>query len=497
MLSAILGGCGPQDELMHTGTDDPIADAAPVAVFRAAYVAVADRFIEPLPVAVIAERGFAGFADLDPDIRVVRSGDTLLLTHAGRRVGSLPAPAAGDPDGWAVATAALWRAAQARSPAVAAAGAEAVYGATLGAIAGSLDRYAAYASAASARRARERRDGQLGFGLTIEIDADGRARVGTVTPGGPADRAGVRQGGAITGINGTPIAELSVAEIAFRLEGGRGDRLRLAIGGAAGRPPRLFRLQRMPIVADTVREVLADGIAHYQIAHFNQGTVAALATRLQTAPRRASPPLAGVVLDLRGNTGGLLQAAVKVADLLLTPGPIATTRGRHPESRQAFTASGGDIALGLPVVVLVDGRTASAAEVLAAALQDRGRAVVVGGGTYGKGWVQTVVPLPNQGELTLTWAELMAPAGRSLTEGVRPALCTTAEAGAITEAGDAITEADGGPAGDGGGQLDAPCPRGSGGGADLAAARRLIADPALYATLLAPTAGHLAAARGR
>ena len=140
---------------------------------------------------------------------------------------------------------------------------------------------------------------------------------------------------------------------------------------------------------------------------------------------RNPQPLEGIVLDLRGNPGGLLDQAVDVADLFLDHGNIITTKGRHQDSYQRFDAHSGSIAAGLPMVVLVDGGSASAAEVVASALQDNGRAVVVGATSYGKGSVQTVTNLPNDGELFVTWAEIFTPTGSSLNRrGVIPNICS-------------------------------------------------------------------------
>src|SRR5262249_17465035 len=145
------------------------------------------------------------------------------------------------------------------------------------------------------------------------------------------------------------------------------------------------------------------------------------------AVRGRSPSgLRGIVLDLRGDAGGLLDQAVSLADIFIHGGPIAATTGRHPASRQLFQASGASPPAGMPLVVVVNGGTASASEIVAAALQDAGRAVVVGSSSYGKGTVQTVAPLPNGGELTLTWAVLLAPSGYPLNRhGVVPTLCTS------------------------------------------------------------------------
>jgi carboxyl-terminal processing protease len=144
-----------------------------------------------------------------------------------------------------------------------------------------------------------------------------------------------------------------------------------------------------------------------------------------------------LVLDLRGNRGGILTQAVAVADIFLDAGTgeIVSTAGRHPEANRRYSAGDNDAAQGRPIVVLVDGRTASAAEILAAALAEKGRAAVIGTGTQGKGLVQVLLPLPNGGELQLSWSRILLPSGWPLQgAGLLPALCTAGGAEAAAEA---------------------------------------------------------------
>ena len=144
--------------------------------------------------------------------------------------------------------------------------------------------------------------------------------------------------------------------------------------------------------------------------------------------------MAGIILDLRDDPGGLLDQAIDVSDLFLSEGRIVSTVGRHPESQQSYDARAGDIAAGIPIVLLVNSRSASSSEIVTAALQDNRRAVVVGSNTYGKGTVQTVFTLPNDGELILTWSRFHAPSGYALQDlGVLPNLCT-AKKGANAQA---------------------------------------------------------------
>ncbi len=245
----------------------------------------------------------------------------------------------------------------------------------------------------------------------------------------------------------------------------------------------------------TVTVTRESGIAVFHVSGFNQNTTQQLVEDLEAIKREMGPQLRGIVLDLRGDPGGLLDQAVSLADVFLAKGPIVATVGRNPASRQYFEASGDAIAPRIPIVVLVNGGSASASEIVAAALQDAGRAVVVGTASYGKGTVQTVLRLPNDGELTLTWAELVAPAGYSLNgHGVVPTVCTSDLGDDGQAIATALERAGGAAAGapvttvlrtslddTGWAELRHSCPPRAGDRSiDLAVAERLLADPVLY-----------------
>jgi len=168
-----------------------------------------------------------------------------------------------------------------------------------------------------------------------------------------------------------------------------------------------------------------------RVHSFNHRTTMRVAESLaalqsQAGQGQAGNRLAGIVLDLRSNPGGVLDEAVKLTDLFLRQGPVVSVVGRHLASRQFFAVSGRSTVPDVPIVVLINGGSASAAEIVAAALQDAGRAVVIGSSSYGKGSVQTVLRMPDNGELILTWARLMAPSGYPLhRHGVIPTICTS------------------------------------------------------------------------
>ncbi|MBF0169171.1 MAG: hypothetical protein HQL45_16245 [Alphaproteobacteria bacterium] len=253
------------------------------------------------------------------------------------------------------------------------------------------------------------------------------------------------------------------------------------------------------VLPATVGMALSDQLAMIQIVGFNSRTAEAFETKLKEAQMLYGRQWKGLILDLRGNPGGLLDQAVRSADLLLGPGRIVATRGRHPQSSHNHDATDGEFAQGVPIVVLVDGRTASGGEILAAALQDRGRAVVVGTTTFGKGLVQTVIDLPNGGEIDLSWSRFHAPSGYALQGlGVLPNICTSSGtagrglSGLVSgEASLANAFAQWRTVGTGNlaarRTLRAQCPAEDGASEAEEVARRLLADRALFTKALAPT----------
>ena len=262
------------------------------------------------------------------------------------------------------------------------------------------------------------------------------------------------------------------------------------------------RLLRSLLAPEAVHAELREDILWLQLDNFSSATdrnvMAALAENFRPDAARTGRPR-GVVLDLRGNRGGLLGQAVAVAGAFLPGGIVARTAGRHPDADRVYIASAADLAAGAPVVVLVDGRSASAAEIVAAALADRGRAVVVGSVTTGKGLVQVVVPLPNGGELLVTWSRVLAPLGWPIQGlGVLPALCTSlgaeAAAGGMARLRQGIPPMAAALARERAARAPVPaseiavlrdaCPPAEGRPTDAAMARLLLAEPESYGAAL-------------
>jgi carboxyl-terminal processing protease len=190
-----------------------------------------------------------------------------------------------------------------------------------------------------------------------------------------------------------------------------------------GEDIKRFTITRRPVVPQSVKLRRQDGFAIVRLTSFNKGTTKALRQAIRQDSRQNGKPL-GLILDLRGNRGGLLNQAIDVSDLFLGSGKILITDGRNFRAKQRFTAEDAELAYGVPMAVLIDQRSASATEVLAAALQDNKRALLIGSRTFGKGTVQTVIRLPDGGEMTVTWARMFAPSGYALsTYGVFPDIC--------------------------------------------------------------------------
>lgn len=261
--------------------------------------------------------------------------------------------------------------------------------------------------------------GEFG-GLGIEITMDKDAVV-IVTPydDTPASQAGLKAGDTILAIDDESVKGWSLDEVAKRLRGEQGSNVKLSILPLDAKSPRTLTLTRDIIKVQSVRhKELRPGIGYLRISQFQAKTARDTKAALEALQQKA--PLKGLILDLRNNPGGVLSGAVQVADLFLESGLIVYTQGRH-EERLNYNASSGGIFLDTPMVVLVNGGSASASEIVAGALQDHGRAVLVGQRTFGKGSVQSVLPLTGDSALKLTTARYYTPKGRSIqADGIHP-----------------------------------------------------------------------------
>lgn len=384
--------------------------------------AIVERHLQPVTAQTIALDGLRGLAEIDPQLAVTLDQGRLRLATPEAVLADYPAAPTDDVVGWARITVNAALEATQASERLREVDAERLYQAVFEGALGKADLFSRYAGTREAREHRSNRSGFGGIGIRFDI-IDGEVRIVEVVEDGPAAKLGLKSGDVITAIDGDPIKGLERSDISAKLRGAVATEVMLAL--RRGSQMLQFSLRRSLIVPQTVTSAVNGGIAHFKISSFNQRTAYGLENQLKDIRTRLGAGLQGVVLDLRGNPGGLLDKAVAVVDLFVAEGTIISTRGRHPAAANSFEAKPGDIGEDLPLVVLVDGRSASAAEIVASALQDAGRAVIIGTNSYGKGTVQTVVRLPNDGEITLTWSRFHAPSGYALHGlGVLPALCT-------------------------------------------------------------------------
>ena len=276
------------------------------------------------------------------------------------------------------------------------------------------DPFSYYLTPSEARRLRESVSGEFeGVGMNVEEDRRG-LRVLKVFERSPARRAGIHKGELIVAVNGRSIAGVSSEVATSRIKGPSGTRVQLEVIGADGESRRTVTVERerieVPVVEGRVVERQGRRLGLVELLNFSSGAHGALRREVEELLEKG---VTGIVLDLRGNGGGLLDEAVLVSSIFIEDGEIVSVRGRaRPERRES--AEGDAIAEGLPMVVLVDGGSASASEIVAGALRDRDQATVVGTRTFGKGLVQELEDLSNGGLLDLTVARYYLPSGRTI-----------------------------------------------------------------------------------
>ncbi len=278
--------------------------------------------------------------------------------------------------------------------------------------------------------------GYSGVGLEVSA-ADGRVVVVSAMEGSPAAEAGVLSGDVIISVDGMPLDPQDVDDTVLRLRGEPGTQVRLTLTRDGGENPLILDLTRAQIQVSSVRyELIEPSYGYLRLTHFSETTGEDVRNALDALKRQSKGPLAGLVLDLRNNPGGVLDAAVEVSDAFLDQGLIVSADGRQADARFRLEAQPGDLIGGAPMAVIVNRGSASAAEIVAGALQDHHRAVIVGTPTFGKGSVQTVMPLSQGRAVKLTTSRYYTPSGRSIHKrGITPEV--EIEQGGSNDASDA------------------------------------------------------------
>ena len=285
----------------------------------------------------------------------------------------------------------------------------------------SLDPHSNYLNTKNFNDMKVQTRGEFG-GLGIEVSMEnGLVKVVSPIDDTPAAHAGLKPGDLITHLDGDPVQGMTLPEAVEKMRGPVSSEIKLTIR-REGKEPFDVKLIRATIKIQSVRSHLeGDNIAYIRITTFNEQTDVGLNNAMKNLKQQAGGKLLGLILDLRNDPGGLLDQAVAVADAFLEKGEIVSTRGRRGEDAQRYNARPGDIAAGLPIAVLINGGSASASEIVAGALQDHHRAILLGTKSFGKGSVQTIIPLPGHGAMRLTTARYYTPSGRSIqAKGIDP-----------------------------------------------------------------------------
>lgn len=467
-------------------------------MFSAGYEDIDQYYIIKEDLGNLTVGGLSALASIDQKFSVQRKDGKFDLDYGGVPAAEFTVTDKFEADDWAALTAGALVTARKVSPSLAKVSSETIYQTVFNGMLSRLDQFSRYAGHDAAAENRATREGFGGIGVRIAVE-DGKVRVVSVMHYTPAERVGLHADDIITSIDGKPTKGLDQQAVVTMLRGPDDSRVLLMVQRGTQDKPLSFAVTRAHVVPETVTYRREGDIAYIRLYGFNQGTADSLRRELDNARSDMGDSMRGVVLDLRGNPGGLLDQAVAVSDMFLTGGRIVSTHGRNPDSHQYFEATPGDVLNGLPIAVLINGNSASASEIVAAALQDNDRAVVIGSNSYGKGTVQELRRLPNDGELTLTWARFHAPSGYTLHHvGVLPSICTnkgdedatelmadlsSGKLPALPVEQRSVTSPDDIPGLD---KIRAVCPVDHGERAvDLDVALRLIGQPRLYARAIA------------
>ena len=292
----------------------------------------------------------------------------------------------------------------------------------------SLDPHSSYVNPDAFRELQIDTSGQYG-GLGMEVTTEeGFVKVITPIDNTPAKKAGIKAGDFITEIEGESIIGLSLTEAVKRMRGKPGEPITITIV-REDEEAEEYTMVREIIKRQTVKHEVKDGVGYIRIAQFNEKASDGLEAAIKSLKKELGGSLPGIVLDLRGNPGGLLDQSVNVSSVFLDGGEVVSTRGRSANDTERYNGQSGQLAKGVPLVVLIDGASASASEIVAGAVQDRGRGLVVGMTSFGKGSVQSVIPLRGgrDGALRLTTQRYYTPSGRSIQgTGIDPDIFVSA-----------------------------------------------------------------------
>ena len=425
-LVLLISACASpprQEELITEDSAFPKEQAQ--ATIATAFETITKKFIHPVKVSDLSVTGLKALSRMDKGLLFKEDDKHLTLQFSGAPIWHFVKPDEDEIEEWAETLVDATLLARRVSKEVRSKSQDDLYRAMLESMLQSIDEFSHYADPSKALSHQAKRHGYGGIGIILD-KSKAALRIEKVFPESPAFRAGLQVDDQITHVNGDRVLTLSLAEVAKLIRGPVMSKVSLRVDRTKDNLSFEVDVERSRVIRPTVEISGSPAVPILAVSGFNKDTAASLKRAIQKVLGDTKHAEKGFVLDLRGNPGGLLRQSVRVSDLFIAGGKLIGARGRHPQANRSYRADQVDIANGLPLVVVVDGKSASAAEIVATTLQDRGRAVVVGTTSYGKGTVQTITRLPNGGEMTLTWSRLMPPSGYFYHRlGVLPTLCTS------------------------------------------------------------------------
>ncbi len=415
-LGSLLAACGTTQRAEREVTE---------RLFRTVYQDIAQVYLERIELPELALVGLSTLKAREPGLDVRRQGDQILVSVVGTEAVSFASPPRDDAEAWGKLMTEALESGRRRSKKLQAIARAEINDAVLEGMFEELDSWSYYRGPEELLERYGKKPGFEGaIGVALRSTEEGASIIG-VTEAGPAAAAALTDGDRIWGIDGKPIAGLDRRTLYDMLRGDPDTDVRLTVTRKGREDRETVTLTRAVVKPRPVRYRRFDDVAYLRLMSLGSATLGIVEDRLRQAEKEHGGPLKGAILDLRNSPGGLLDIAVLVADLFVTEGLLVSVEGRHPESLQYFEATPEDLLGGRPLVVLINGMTSGGASIIASALQDSGRAVVLGSASNGHGTIQTVLGLPNGGQIALTWALYYASSGYAIAgRGVLPDLCT-------------------------------------------------------------------------
>ena len=407
-----------------------------IETFSIGFQQISARYIKKISVEELALNGLKGLSNIDPSIQIRKVDNTVTIKSNIIKKRLYKAPTTHDARGWAQLTVAAIDHIKSGSITFRQTKMIRFYEVIFDGSLSLLDVFSRYRNKKEAKKNQEKRSGFGGIGIQFKNTKNGIV-VTQVYTESPAFIAGIKVKDVITHIGKSKLKGLTSSQTSNLLRGKIGSIVDVRILplndntlNTNNSSSLNLSLKRDRVFAPTISYALQNGVLHIQLSSFNGRTARDLTFNLTHALKKVSgvsgKKTKGIIIDLRDNPGGVLKQAVKVTNLFLSNGKITSTQGRHPSSNHNYNAYGKDITNGLPVVILINGRSASAAEILAAAMQDHARGIVIGSTSHGKGTIQTVIKLPNEGEIAITWSRFKTPSGYFPHElGIPPSICVT------------------------------------------------------------------------